>query len=75
MSGELTLRQQGQSDQVRELSWRMQNRLHKRYVKLRMRGKEENKCIIAVAREICGFIWELQNKCGLELPSSTCDPG
>lgn len=74
VSRDLTRRQQGQSDEVRQLSWRMQNRLHKRYVKLRMRRKEENKCIIAVAREICGFLWELQNKCGLEIPSSTYEP-
>lgn len=74
VSGELTLRQEGQTREVKELSWRMQNRLHKRYVKLRMRGKEENKCIIAVAREICGFLWELQNKCGLTLPEPTLTP-
>jgi len=71
VSGDLTLRQEGVSHKVKELSWRMQNRLNKRYVKLRMRGKEENKCIIAVAREICGFLWELQNKCDLELPTAT----
>mgnify|MGYP001824041841 CR=1 FL=1 len=75
VSRDLTRRQQGQSDEVRELSWRMQNRLHKRYVKLKMRRKEENKCIIAVAREICGFLWELQNKCGLEIPSPTHELG
>ena len=73
VSRALTLRQEGQSKQVKELSWRMQNRLHQRYVKLRMRGKQENKCIIAVAREICGFIWELQNKCGLPIPEATCE--
>jgi hypothetical protein len=40
----------------------MQNRLNKRYVKLKMRGKRENKVIVAIAREMCGFLWELQNK-------------
>lgn len=74
VSGALTLRQEGQSREVKEFSWRMQNRLHKRYVKLRMRGKEENKCIIAVAREICGFLWELMNKCGLQMPEATITP-
>jgi transposase len=68
VSGELTRRQQGQSNQVKELSWRMQNRLHKKYVRLRIRGKQESKCIVAVAREMLGFIWELQNKCGINMP-------
>ena len=64
----LTTRQIGLSQEVKELSWRMQNRLHKRYLALKMRGKNENKCIVAVARELVAFIWELQNKCHLTLP-------
>jgi transposase len=62
VSSQLTLRQQGQRKEVKALSWRMQNRLHSRYVKLKMRGKRENKVIVAIARELCGFLWELQNK-------------
>lgn len=68
VSGELTRRQEGQPRQVKELSWRMQNRLHKKYSRLTFRGKLENKCIVAVAREMLGFIWELQNKCGIVMP-------
>jgi len=64
----LTDRQIGLSHEIKELSWRMQNRLHKRYVKLKMRGKAENKCIAAVARELVAFIWELQNKCKIKMP-------
>ena len=63
----LTTRQIGLTNEVKALSWRMQNRLNKRYVKLKMRGKNENKCIIAVARELVAFIWELQNKCNLQM--------
>jgi hypothetical protein len=75
----LTTRQIGQGDAVKELSWRMQNRLHKRYVKLKARGKNENKAIVAVARELSAFIWELQVKLklpipGMETPKSTSDP-
>ena len=65
----LTTRQEGQPRKVKELSWRMQNRLHKRYVKLKARGKRENKVIVAVARELCAFIWELQNKLGIPIPA------
>ena len=49
----------------------MQNRLHKRYVKLKMSGKRENKIIIALARELSAFIWELQNKLSLPIPETT----
>ncbi len=73
VSGELTFRQQGQPQQVKELSWRMQNRLHKKYVRLMIRGKQESKCIVAVAREMLGFIWELQNKCDIAMPGSSVE--
>jgi transposase len=66
----LTTRQIGQSAEVKELSWRMQNRLHKRYVKLKARGKNENKAIVAIARELSAFIWELQVKLKLPIPGA-----
>ena len=71
ISAALTTRQIGLTTEVKELSWRMQNRLHDRYVKLKMRKKNENKCIVAVARELVAFIWELQNKCNLEMPTES----
>lgn len=67
----LSKRQDGQSKKVKELSWRMQHRLHKRYVKLKARGKRENKAIVAIARELSAFIWELQNKLNLPIPETT----
>ena len=54
ISGALSRRQEGQSREVKELSWRMQNRLHTRYIKLKARGKRENKVIVAIAREPSG---------------------
>jgi transposase len=68
----LTTRQVGQGKAVKELSWKMQNRLHKRYVKLKLRGKAENKALIAIARGLAAFIWELQVK--LDLPIPEADP-
>jgi len=65
----LTTRQQGQPKEVKELSWRMQNRLNKRYRTLRARGIRDAKCIVAIARELSAFIWELQNKCNLPIPA------
>ena len=59
VSEELSRRQEGQSAQVRAISWRAQNRLHRRYTRLTARRLQRNKAIVAVARELCGFIWEL----------------
>jgi transposase len=55
----LSKRQEGQSKEVKELSWRAQNRLHSRFGRLAMRQLHRNKVVVAVARELCGFIWEL----------------
>jgi transposase len=59
VSKELSRRQEGQSREVRAISWRAQNRLHRRYTRLMARRLQRNKAIVAIARELCGFIWEL----------------
>ena len=59
VSKELSWRQEGQSREVRAISWRAQNRLHRRYTRLLARRLQRNKAIVAIARELCGFIWEL----------------
>jgi len=59
VSKELSRRQQNQSRAVRTLSWKAQNRLHQRYCRLMARRLLRNKVMVAVARELCGFIWEL----------------
>jgi transposase len=54
-----TLRRRGaaQPETIRAISWKAQQRLHRRYVTLVARGKPEQKAITAVAREFLGFIW------------------
>lgn len=69
ISAALSQRQEGQPHQVKALSWRMQQRLSKRYRRLRTRGVRDAKCIVAVARELSAFIWELQVKLDLPMPS------
>jgi hypothetical protein len=59
VSKELSRRQQGQPREVRALSWKAQNRLHARFGRLSARRLQRNKAIVAIARELCGFIWEL----------------
>jgi transposase len=59
VSAHLSRRQEGQGKEVRAISWRAQNRLHHRYTQLLRRRLQRNKAMVALARELCGFIWEL----------------
>jgi transposase len=54
----LTARQVGQPAAVTDVAWRAQARLHARYRKLAGR-KGRRKAVIAVARELAGFVWAL----------------
>ena len=59
VSKELSRRQEGQPDSVRALSWKAQNRLHLRFTRLLARRVPRNKIKVAIARELCGFVWAL----------------
>lgn len=59
VSKELSARQQGLNKEIKTCSWKAQTRLHKRMSQLLARGKERNKVIVAVARELCGFVWQI----------------
>jgi transposase len=59
VSAHLSRRQPDQSQQVRAISWRAQIRLHHRYTRLLARRLHRNKAMVAIARELCGFILEL----------------
>ncbi len=71
ISAALSKRQEGQPREVKTLSWRMQQRLNKRYRRLRARGIRDAKCIVAIARELSAFIWELEVKLNLPIPAQT----
>jgi transposase len=73
VSAILSKRQEGQRRDVKELSWRVQHRLSARYRRLKARGKREQKVIVAIARELATFVWELQNKCVLPIPANSID--
>jgi hypothetical protein len=47
------------SEEVKEIAWKAQHRLHKRYRTLSAAGKEKQKVITAVGRELLGFIWAI----------------
>lgn len=59
VSAPLTLRQQGQPAAYRELSWKVQTRLHRRGRHLLGRGVMKPKVTVALARELSGFVWAL----------------
>ena len=44
---------------IRHIAWKAQVRLCKRYRSLRAKGKEQNKVITAIARELSGFVWAI----------------
>jgi transposase len=56
---ELRRRQQGVPEEIQEIAWKAQNRLHKRYVRLAAAGKDQRKIVTAVGRELLGFIWAI----------------
>ena len=59
VSSQLALRQQQQPAAYRELSWKVQTRLHKRGWHLLHRGVMKAKVNVALARELAGFVWDL----------------
>jgi transposase len=58
----LRKRHEGIPAEILEIAWKAQNRLHKRYTKLIMAGKDLRKVMTAVARELLGFIWAIAIK-------------
>ena len=54
----LAARQAGQAEAVTDVAWKAQERLHRRYRRLAGR-KGRQKAVIAVARELVGFVWAL----------------
>jgi transposase len=59
VSQPLALRQSGQPEPYKALSWKAQSRLHKRGWHLLKRGLMKQKVVTALARELAGFVWAL----------------
>ena len=59
VSRELSARQEGLPEEIKACSWKAQTRLHQRMMALLARGKRRNKVTVAVARELCGFVWHI----------------
>lgn len=59
VGGALLKRQQGLDQEIKDIAWKAQWRLHTRYKKLSGRGKNKNQVVTAVGRELLGFIWAI----------------
>jgi transposase len=55
----LRKRHEGVPEPIKEIAWKAQHRLHKRYMRLAAAGKDQRKIITAVGRELLGFIWAI----------------
>ena len=55
----LRKRQEGVPEPIKEIAWKAQVRLTKRYARLAAAGKDQRKIITAVGRELLGFIWAI----------------
>ena len=52
-------RQGGVPKSVLDIAWKAQMRLCARFRKLAVRGVNRNKLVVAVARELAGFVWAI----------------
>jgi transposase len=68
VGAKLRKRQQGLPAEITEIAWKAQTRLHKRYMALTARGKDQRKTMTAVARELLGFIWAI----GIKAEAMAC---
>lgn len=59
ISPTLRKRQEGLPPEIREIAWKAQHRLHRRYQQLSAQGKTKQKVVTAVGRELLGFIWDI----------------
>lgn len=60
VSRTIEIHQQDQPKAIRDIAWKAQLRLSYRFRKLNAgRKMTQNKCLIAVARELAGFVWDI----------------
>jgi transposase len=50
------------TDEVKNIAWKAQHRLNKRYKSFVARGKNKNQIVTALGRELLGFIWAIAMK-------------
>lgn len=58
----LRQRQKNLGPEILEISWKAQQRVHQKYRRLLGRGKNQQQTIVAMARELLGFLWAIAVK-------------
>jgi transposase len=69
VGGALLKRQQGLDQPIKDIAWKAQWRLHKRYKKLAATGKKKPQIVTAVGRELLGFIWAIAVQTEAKFPA------
>jgi transposase len=59
MSTAISERNEGVPRPIREIAWKAQERLHRRYARMSGRGMCKQKTVTAIARELAGFVWAI----------------
>lgn len=67
----LAERQRDLPEPLKELAWKAQHRLHRRYAALSSRGKPAQKVATAIGRELLGFIWAIGTRIEAEQAART----
>ncbi len=59
VKGDIRRRQEGKPVEILRMSWNAQDRLHRKFNRLTSKGKPTNKAVVAVGRELAGFVWAM----------------
>jgi transposase len=65
LSRERLLRQEHLAKPIRDIAWKAQERLCRRYRKMARDGKLPTVIAVAIARELAGFVWAITQQVGL----------
>jgi len=72
LRGELKRRAARAPEAAQQIAWRAQQRLHGRYRDLTSRQMMKQKILVALARELLGFVWAIGQEIELPAPSGPC---
>ena len=62
VSPEIQKRQEKLPLPIRNIAWKAQLRLTQRYQHMKQKGKQDNMTVVALARELAGFMWAIANE-------------
>lgn len=62
LSQPIRKRNEGLSEEVKEIAWKAQQRLCRKLRRMVQRGKSPKVATVAVARELAGFLWAIANQ-------------